>query len=332
MNGMKNAVSKVSFGIIGTNFISDWFVEASKQCEDTSISCVYSRSLETGSAFAKKHGIERVYTDYSEMLNDSGINAVYVASPMFCHCEHTLKALRAGKHVLCEKMIAADHSEISEMRNEAISRDLVLLEAMRQDFDPSSHLIKEYIKRLGHIRRVTLEYCQYSSRYDKFKEGCVLNAFDPSMKNSALADIGIYPLHSCISLFGLPEKISSYSVFLENGFEGAGVATLSYGDMIASVIYSKISQSVNPSVIEGEDGSLTIDKINDPQKIIYYPKGAEPTVLQCQKLENNMVYEIGAFCDMVNGKTDYLRYLDDSEKTMRCVDEIYKCSGISFGK
>ena len=327
---MNNTLTAVSVCIVGTNFISDWFAEAAKFTDGVVLGAVYSRKYETGKAFADKHGIKRVYTDYGEMLRDTEISAVYVASPTFCHCEHSLRALRAGKHVLCEKMISVSHDELSLMIDAAKENGVVLLEAMRQDFDPSAALIREYIPRLGAIRRATLEYCQYSSRYDRFKGGTVLNAFDPYMKNSALADIGIYPLHTCVSLFGEPKKIASSSVFLDNGFEGAGTAVLSYDGMTATVIYSKITDSVNPSVIEGELGSLTFDKINAPKSIVYHPRGGDAVRLDYTSVEHNMVYEIQAFRDMIAGGLDHEKYLRVSEITMRCVDKIYECSGISF--
>ena len=89
----------LKIGMIGTNFISDDFCEAAAQVPGAELFAVYSRKQETGDAFAAKHNIPRVYTDYDEFL-DSGLDAVYVASPNFAHCSQTLKALDHKKHVL----------------------------------------------------------------------------------------------------------------------------------------------------------------------------------------------------------------------------------------
>ena len=105
----------LNIGIIGTNFISSDFCEAAASVPEAELYAVYSRKQETGDGFAKKHGIPRVYTDYDAFL-DSGLNAVYVASPNFVHCEQTLKALRRGKHVLCEKVMAVNHDRPSNGR------------------------------------------------------------------------------------------------------------------------------------------------------------------------------------------------------------------------
>ena len=93
------------FAVVGTNFISDNFADAVKKLSGVSITAVYSRAEETGTHFAKKHRIENVFTSYEQMLGSHCFDAVYVASPTLLHCEHTIKALEFGYHVLCEKMM-----------------------------------------------------------------------------------------------------------------------------------------------------------------------------------------------------------------------------------
>ncbi len=320
-------MKKISFAIIGTNFISDKFAEAAKLSKKTELSAVYSRKIDTGTHFASKHGIKKVYTDLSEMLDDRSIDAVYIASPHICHAEQTVMALKSGKGVLCEKMIAADLDGFLLQKAALEEVGGVLLEAMRPDFDPALEIIKKSLPRLGKLRRAVFEYCQYSSRYDRFKSGEVLNAFDPKMKNTALADIGIYPLHVCLNLFGSPRSVRADSVFLHNGFEGMGSIMLSYEGMTANVIYSKITESVNPSVIEGELGSITVDKLNAPTKITLSLRGEESIALDYSPIPNNMLYEIDAFCDMMGGVLSFKPYLAVSEMAMRVVDKVYRLTG-----
>ena len=318
---------KIRFAVVGTNFISDNFVDAVISSGVAEISAVFSRKLDTGRLFAEKHGLPKIYIDYAEMLADADIDAIYVASPTICHYEHTLAALRAGKHVLCEKMICTSTSQLIELRDEARERGLVLLEAMRPDFDPAYDAIRENLAKIGKIRRATLEFCQYSSRYDRFLSGEVLNAFDPTMKNSALADIGIYPLHMAHALFGEPLGVHSSAIFLRNGFEGAGNITLEYDGALVSIIYSKISDSVNSSVIEGERGSILIDKISAPTRITLCPRRESPKVIWEDSLPNNMVFEVRAFASMVDGASSPCPYLDISEMTLRTVEESYRQTG-----
>ena len=308
-------MNRVRIAIVGTNFISDRFAEAASLSKKARVCAIYSRKLDTGAVFAQRHGIKKVYDSYEKMLADSEIDAVYIASPHVAHAAQAVGALDAGKHVLCETAM------------ERSGR--VILEAVRPDFDPALEIIKAILPRLGKIRRVRFEYCQYSSRYDRFKSGDILNAFNPEMKNTALADIGIYPLHICALLFGAPESIGGESVFLSNGFEAMGNITMGYGDMLAEIVYSKITESVNPSVIEGENGSITIDKLNAPTEIKLKMRDGEWQTLDYVPAENNMVYEIDAFSDMVGGVLSSLPFITATECAMRVVDEVYRTRKIS---
>ncbi len=315
---------RLNFLIIGTNFISDKFALAADEVSGVSVRAVYSRTQRSGEAFAVKHGIERVYTNLCEALADKDIDAVYVASPTFLHKEHSVKSLRAGKHVLCEKSIALSSSELSEMIEIAKSSERVLLEAMRPAYDPALALIKDNLSAIGKIHRASFEFCQYSSRYDKFKAGIVENAFNPEIGNSALSDIGVYPLWLSVELFGMPQKITSQKKYLHNGFLGMGISVLDYGDKLVSVSYSKITDSVTPSFIEGEEGSIIIDKISEPSSVVLKLRGKGKTVLGYTPCKNNMVYEIAEFKKMTEKKADFLSKLKVSEAVMAVADIIHK--------
>ena len=318
------------FAIIGTNFISDWFAECALRTKRAELTAVYSRKLDTGRAFASKHAIPEVYTDLDAMLASETVDAVYVASPTFLHKDHSIAAMKAGKAVLCEKMIAASLEEFEEMLSVKAQQDGILIEAMRPDFDPAFEEIRKNLSRIGRIRRASFEFCQYSSRYDAFLRGEVKNAFDPKMKNSALADIGIYPLHVCIALFGEPSTVFSHSSFLHNGFEGCGSILLGYGDMAATVTYSKISASVNPSVIEGELGSITVDKINAPSRIMLHLRGEEPVEIPFDRRAHNMEFEVERFMRIAEGYEDGEALTRLSHSVMKVVDKAYTSSGVKF--
>ena len=317
-------MKKLNFLIIGTNFISDKFCLAVKEFDDVRSYAVYSRKTETGRTFAEKHGIGKVYNNLDDALVDKNIDAVYVASPTFLHREHSIRSMRAGKHVLCEKSIALSASELSEMTEVAKEEGRVLIEAMRPAFDPALKIIKDALLLLGKIRRADLQFCQYSSRYDRFKQGIVENAFNPKIGNSALSDIGVYPLWLAIELFGSPDSISSDKTYLENGFLGMGVSTLKYEDKLVSVTYSKITDGVNPSVIEGEDGTLIINKISEPSELYVKLRGKDKEKLSYNPSPNNMVYEISEFKKMICGKVDFSPYLETTKKVMEAADKIHK--------
>ena len=190
----------LKIGIIGTNFISDDFCDAAAQVDGIELYAVYSRSADTGNHFAERHNIPTVFTDYEQFL-DSPIDAVYVASPNFAHCSQSIKAMEKKKHVLCEKVMASNEQEALSMIECAKKNHVVLLEAMRPDFDPAFDMIKNALPRIGKIRRASFEFCQYSSRYDRFKDGIIENAFNPALGNAAVSDIGVYCIHSLVRLF-----------------------------------------------------------------------------------------------------------------------------------
>ena len=108
-------ICPIRIGIIGTNFVSDWLAEAAAGLDCVEVTAVYSRAAHTGEAFAGKHQIPHVFCDYDAFLSSDVIDAVYIASPNFAHAEQAVRALNAGKHVLCEKVIATNSRELSEM-------------------------------------------------------------------------------------------------------------------------------------------------------------------------------------------------------------------------
>lgn len=317
-------MKKFRFLVIGTNFISDKFCDAVKLISDVEVFAVYSRKLDTGRAFAEKHRINRVYDNLDTALKSADIDAVYVASPTFLHMHHSIKAMRASKHVLCEKSIALNSAELSEMMRVSAEEKRVLIEAMRPAYDPALAVIKSAMSSIGKIRRASLEFCQYSSRYDKFKAGIIENAFNPDIGNSALSDIGVYPLWLAIELFGAPKAIKSEKKYLENGFLGMGTSVLGYEGKFVSVTYSKITNGISPSVIEGELGSIIIDKISEPSEIYLALNGKEKIKLEYEKAPNNMVYEISTFKRMTEGKDDFLPYLETTRLVMEAADIIHK--------
>lgn len=318
----------LSLGIVGTNFVSDWLSEALALTNGVDAAAVFSRSEETGKAFAEKHGIPKVFCDFDAFLS-SGIEAVYLASPTFCHFAQAKAALEKGLHVLCEKPLVMKKEECEALFAIAREKGVVLMEAMRPAHDPAFALVKKSLADLGAVRRVSFEYCQYSSRYDRFRNGEVLNAFVPEISGGALFDIGIYPLFWCVALFGKPKGVSAASVFLENGFEGSGCLLLAYEGFTATVTYSKICDSVIPSVITGENGSLEIHKMTSPERIVFSPRKGETKALDYTPCENNLVYEVEDFVKAVQEGAggvfdDFTRDLYDT------LDLAVKAAGIRF--
>lgn len=322
---MKN----LRLGIIGTGKISAQLAEAARLAGGYTLAALLSRDQARGEAFAAENGIARVFTDEEEFLC-AGLDAVYVATPNCHHAHGAIAAAGHGLHVLCEKPVAANAAEWREMRRAAGEQGVVLLEAMRPLHDPLLSMLEEQLPRLGKLRHVRLEYCQYSSRYDAFRAGEVLRAFDKRYANAALMDIGVYCVAVAAYLFGMPRAVTGTSVFLSNGFEGGGEALLSYDGFTVSIGYSKITASMNPSCFLGEDGGLTLDKLNAPRRVVLSTRTGETEQLPYTPLENNMVHELRDFAALIAHKDTAHRWQRASDITIEILDRIREASGITF--
>lgn len=319
----------MEFGIIGTNFISDRFVQALSRTSSRAVA-VYSRRSQTGHAFADKYGIGAVFTDIDSFLA-APFDAVYIASPNALHKPQAIRSLRAGKHVLLEKPAAPSLREWEEIKKTATLAGKTVMEAMRPTHAAAWQKIRSLLPRLGTLRSVTLDFCQYSSRYDAFRAGEMLNTFDPALSNAALLDIGIYPLAVAAMLFGGPNEVYGRSVRLANGFEGSGAALLSYPTFTVSVTYSKIAASLAPSVFLGEDGGVTVDKVSEPHTVRFFPRKGESEeyLLLPSDMPDNMHEEILDFEKAVKSGNcgDAWRV---SDLTLSMLDEIRRQNGILF--
>lgn len=338
---MEKHTGKVRFGVVGTNFITDWVIAGARQDERFELAAVCSRKQETADAFAAKHQIPHTFTSLEEMAKSPLVDAVYIASPNFLHAEQSILCMKHGKHVLCEKPFASNAREAGEMIAASRTYNVTLMEAMKPTLTPNFLSVRENLGRLGTVRRYFSSYCQYSSRYDKFKEGIVLNAFKPELSNGAMMDIGIYTVYPMVVLFGRPNKIDASGIVLSSGADGQGAVNFEYDGMNATVLYSKIANSSLPTEIQGEDGNMTLDRINIISKVTYTPrlaaasgKGpvAEPQDISAVTDRDEYYYEVAEFIDLVlSGRRESaINSHEHSLITLEIIDEVRRQLGIVY--
>ena len=320
----------MNFGIIGTNFISDWFVSALPFAK-AQATAVFSRKKETGALFASRHAIPLVYDDLDAFLASDAFDAVYVASPNFLHESHAIRALRAGKHVLCEKPAAPSLAGYLRMCEVAKEEGHTLMEAMRTVHDSLWERVKDALPRIGRVRSAHLEFCQYSSRYDKHLAGEYTNTFNPALSNAALLDIGIYPIEAAVWLFGAPKGVLGKSVLLENGFEASGNAVLAYEGHTVSISYSKVADSLLPSTILGEKGGITVDKTVMPTKACLRLRSGEEAVFErdASDAPNNMHEETRDFIRAVRAGV-ILPFFETTRAALSVCDALRTAAGVRF--
>ena len=319
----------VRFGIIGSNFITDRFWEAAKLCENVEIRAIYSRDINKARRLAAEKGIPLFFDNLKALSACRQIDAVYIASPNSCHFEQTMMMLKAKKHVICEKPLASNYAEGSVMFRCAKDNGVFLMEAMRPVFHPVYQVIREKLKEIGPIRQVTLSYCQYSSRYNKFKRGIIENAFDPSLSNGSIMDIGCYPIHVMVMLFGLPGEIMSMGIRLPNSIDGNGNIIAHYGEFLANISYSKITDSYLENEIQGENGSVRFYDIASPKNICCRI-GDNVQNMEVPGAEPDMQYEIREFVNIIQ-RTEYPdTYQKYSLDTLHLIDEAREQMKIVF--
>lgn len=320
----------VNFAVIGTNFITDNFLDAGRQCEGFHVQAVYSRRMETAKQYADKQGIEVCYDSLEDLAADENIDAVYVASPNALHAPQSIRMMKAGKHVLCEKTIASNVKELNEMLTTAEENHVILLEGMRSVFDPGFLAIQENLPKLGKIRRATFQFCQYSRRYDNFKKGIIENAFKPELSNGALMDIGVYCVHPMVKLFGLPKELSAKCQKLSTGADAVGTILAVYDDMQAELIYSKITNSALPSQIQGEEASMIIEEIPDTKNLTIVYRDGTREEIAIQKVENNMYYEVKEMISLIKENKSAKEHNQYSIWEIQVMEEARKQMGIVF--
>lgn len=328
---------KIRFATIGSNFIVDSFLRGAAHEERFEYAAVYSRNEDRAREFAQRYGVDKIYTSLESLACDKDIDAVYIASPNVCHASQAIMMMEYGKNVLCEKPLAPSYAEVLSMVETARRHGVTLLEAMKTTLLPNFFAVRDALPKIGKVRRFFAQFCQYSSRYDSFREGILLNAFNPEMKGGALLDLGVYGVAPLVHLFGMPTKVQSSETELStqaglyvgarlpsetgsvpeaglhsqsvasasprldagNGIDGQGTLLLTYPEMEGVIMYSKISDSSLPSEIQGEEGRIIIDKLSQmTNPHIEYRDGCSENI-SVPTIEDNMYYEIREFIDLI---------------------------------
>lgn len=326
MESLENGSFKVRFGVIGTNFIVDKVLEAAKLDHRFELTAIYSRTQERADEFAKKHNVAHTFTSLEDMVSSDLIDAVYIASPNSLHASQSILCMQHGKHVFCEKPFASNAHEVKAMIAAAKKYNVTLMEAMKPTMTPNFSVIKDNLKEIGTVRKYFSCYCQYSSRYDKLKEGVILNAFDPSLSNGAVMDLGVYTIYPMVVLFGRPKKISATGLKLFTGADGQGSVNFEYEGMDATVMYSKIADSSLPTEIQGEEGTITADRINIINKVTLKKRGGEEIIISTPNPTHEYYFEVAEFIDLIqkNEKESTINSLENSLITIEIIDEIRK--------
>ena len=331
---IKELIFMIRFGIIGTGFITDHFILSAEKTSQFKLSAIYSRSIEKAKSYGEKYSDDIKYFDDLEAMADSDdLDAIYIASPNSLHAPQSKLFLNHGKHVLVEKAAVSNSRELEEAITLAKEKNLVYMEAMKSLTMPAFLALRENLPKIGKVRKYIGNYCQYSSRYDRHKNGEFVNTFHKEFSNGSLLDIGIYCIYPLVALFGAPLSIKANAIILENGgIDGCGSVLMGYDDMEALITHSKISNSYIPSEIQGELGSFLIDKIGNPTELTLILRDGTREVIRPNTIPEDMVYEIEEFISLINDqKTESeVNNFDLAVSVHKIMDEVRQQIGLVY--
>lgn len=246
----------LQFGILGTGNIAGQFAEGVAGAKRSAVAAVGSRSRKTADGFAAKYDIQNAHASYDALLEDDSVEAVYVSLPNSMHHEWTIKALEAGKHVLCEKPLACNADQAREMFDTAADCDRLLVEAFMYRSHPLTHAVLAKLREgaIGEVRLVRTSFCYFTSRVD----GNI--RFDASLAGGALMDIGCYCIDFARLMIGAePTRVHALGHLHTTGVDDLAGATLQFENgALASMTCGMQVHADNAAYICGSAGYIIV--------------------------------------------------------------------------
>ncbi len=250
---------KMRLGILGTGMMANLLMPAIKKLDFDYVAVLGRReSEEKVKALCRDNGLDAWYLDYEELLG-SDVDVIYVALPNDLHWEFAKKALIWGKHVIIEKPVTACLAQLEDLAETAREQRKMIFEAMTIHYLPAYRSLREHLAEIGDVRLMTVNYSKYSSRYDAFRAGRVLPAFDPERAGGAMMDLNVYNVHGAVGLFGKPGSVT-YKANMERGIDVSGVLTMDYGAFKVCAAAAKDSNAPASCVIQGTEGYIRIPR------------------------------------------------------------------------
>ncbi|MBR1820255.1 MAG: Gfo/Idh/MocA family oxidoreductase [Clostridia bacterium] len=298
-------MKEIKVGIIGTGGIAANFAKACAMTVGITAVGVSSRSVENGRKFADANGLEIVYDGAQALVDDPQIDLVYVAIPHSVHYEHCLMALRAGKHVLCEKPMCLNRRDAEHLFAEAKARGLLLMEGMWSRFLPNNILAKQWIDD-GEIGDVRFIDGSFSFRVDP--EHPIPRLVEYEQAGGAVFDLGVYTVEMASWFAGAdPIAWTGSCVPWTDGVDGASVFTLQYpGNLLATVRQGLYCDAPADMTIFGTKGRIELSRFFSGRgaRLIVDEKVVKESDIDCE-LPKGFTWEAAAVRDYIrNGVTE----------------------------
>ncbi len=321
------------FGILGAARIAPAaLIRPAKGHPEAVVVTVGARDPARAAAFAGRHGVPRVAHDYASVLADPEVDAVYVPLPNSLHAEWTLEALRAGKHVLCEKPLTANAAEaatVAGASQEALERSgLVVAEAFHYRTHPFVRRLREIVAsgELGRVRRIESWLCAPIPRRGDIR-------YSWPLAGGAMMDMGCYAVNLVRLLAGAePNVVSARALHRSPDVDRAMSAELEFPDGVSAAVHCSMwSHSVLhlTTRIRGDDGELTAFNPFAPHLFGRLAvRSAHATRRERASRRPTYAYQLDAFCDAVLRGRPLPTPADDAVANMTVIDAVYRAASM----
>jgi len=331
----------IKVGLFGASRIAPpALIAPAKDTPSVIVYGVASRDHAKGVAYARKHGIPKVYSSYDEMLQDSEIDAVYNPLPNGLHCEWTVKALQHGKHVLCEKPFAANESEAAQMVAASVASGKVLMEAGHWRFHPVAKRLKEVIDsgEIGALQHIHAEmvfpaivkYFASEAKDDDIR-------FKYDLAGGSMMDAGWYPLSIVRTLSGEePSVTKAVPILMREQIDQEMSADLQLSNNATAYIRTSFRGSgVMPKLfvdIKGSAGSMYC--MNPVLPHVYHyitvktPQGSRTEKCYGPEKQSTYWHQLQAFVHAIRNNGEMPYSPTDAVAAMKIIDEIYVKAGL----
>lgn len=255
-------------GILGAGGIASVMADTIGRMSTACNYAVASRDLKKSRDFADKWGVTKAYGSYEEMLNDPGVELVYIATPHSHHYPQAKMCLEHGKHVLCEKAFTVNAPQAEELFRISRKKHLLITEAIWTRYLPMRGTINEVLRSgiVGRPWLLTANLGYMISQVPRLKE--------PELAGGALLDVGVYPLNFAAMVFGNdPVSITGTTILSEKGVDTQDSITLKYADGRMAVLNATMmGMSDRRGIIDCDNGMLEIINVNNPEELRVYNK------------------------------------------------------------
>lgn len=284
----------MKWGIYGAGGIAEAFANDFKKVAGSEIIAAYARKPERSKLFCEKNGIERFYFDEDAFFSDKDIEVVYISTPHALHAEVAIKALKSGKHILCEKPFAMNADEAKRVMAVAREEKRFVMEALWTLFLPAINKVMEWVKadRIGTVKAVQANF-GFIGNNDPLGR-----LFNPDLGGGALLDVGIYPVLIANHIAqGTPISINAQAQFTETGVDASTFITAKYANGMLALFGASIETNlINHLVVYGEKGRIEVPLFWMADEATCYSQD-DVEVFKCEESQKHGYhYEADAVC------------------------------------